>query len=169
MALRASLRSARRPVFLASYEGSLRAVESTRGAATDEPVPPVNGAPQGPRPLRHAFPAAGAEVHGGHCDGYCFRITFAGGKLERSYAMVREFLGEQGYGQLPLPADVAELRAFRLPPRMRQQLSLFGEDGYVHNPLKILFPPKGGKRSSLVLELYHEGAPNHLLRFHQRT
>ena len=119
--------------------------------------------------IRHAFPAAGTELYGGRCDGYCFRIIFAGGKLERSYAMVREFLGEHGYGALPLPADVAELRAFRLPPRLRQQLSLFGEDGYVHNPLKILFPPQGSKRGSLLLELYHEGAANHLLRFHQRS
>ncbi len=157
MAPRTGLRPARRPVFIASYEGSPRALEP-RVEAEEEPV----------KPLRHAFPAAGTELHGGRCDGYCFRITFAGVKLERSYAMVRGFLTEHGYGELPLPADVAELRAFRLPPKLRHQLSLFGEDGYVHNPLKILFPPKDGKRGSLLLELYHERAPNHLLRFHQR-
>ena len=169
MALRATLRPARRPVFIASYEGTLRAVEPTAEGVANDQASTGSDVVTGSSKLRHAFPAAGTELHGGRCDGYCFRITFAGGKLERSYAMVREFLGEHGYGTLPLPADVAELRAFRLPPRLRQQLSLFGEDGYVHNPLKILFPPKGSKRGSLLLELYHEGAPNHLLRFHQRN
>ncbi len=139
----------RRPVYLASY-----------GDTTPEEGEKVS--------LRQDFPAKGCEEHGGHSDGYCFRIVFAAGRMERSYDMVREFLGESGYGDLPIPADVTELKRFRLPPKLRHQLSLFGEDGYVHNPLKILFPPKGGKRGALILELYNEGDPGHLLRFHRR-
>ena len=172
MALRASVRPARRPVYIASYEGTVRPPEPTHQRAEEEvsPPPPDPDPVDGPAPplLRRSFPAKDTEAHGGRCDGYCFRITFAAGKLERSYTMVRAFLVEHGYGGVPLPADVGELRAFRLPPKLRHQLSLFGEDGYVHNPLKILFPPKGGKAGSLILELYHEQAPNHLLRFHQR-
>ena len=163
MALRAKL-PARRPVFIASYEGTtpVRAIEPR------PTVPDATPSPEGIA-LRYAFPAAGVETLGGHSDGYCFTVTFAAGKLERTYAMVREFLVEQGYGSVPVPADTAELKAFRLPPKLRHQLSLFEEDGYSHNPLKILFPPKGGKRGSLTLCLYNERADNHLLRFHQRN
>lgn len=156
-------RLGRRPVFIASYSAPI---------AGDGPKV-SNVAPEDPRPrpksgIRYDFPTAGTEREGGISDGYCFRILFAAGRLERTYDMIRDFLVEQGYGQVPVPKDVAELRAFRLPPKLRHQLSLFGEDGYVHNPLKILFPPKGGKRGSLVLELYDEAAERHLLRFHRR-
>lgn len=139
----------RRPVYLASY-----------GEAAPEEEQPTS--------LRQDFPPAGSERHGGRSDGYCFRIVFASGRLEGSYSMLRDFLQESGYGNLPLPADVAELRRFRLPPKLRHQLSLFGEDGYVHNPIKVLFPAKGGKRGSLILEIYNEAEPGHLLKFHRR-
>jgi hypothetical protein len=119
-------------------------------------------------PLRSNFPAAGEQCLGGDSDGYCFTIVFAAGRLERTYDLVREFLREQGFGEVAIPADVAELKAFRLPPKLRHQLSLFGEDGYVHNPLKILFPAQGGKRGALVLKIYREAAEGHLLRFHGR-
>ncbi len=160
MAVRATLR----PVFIASFE-----------AGTVRPLPPREAAaPAGTQhtaedlPLRRAFPKGGEERHGGTSDGYCFRITFAAGRLDRTYAMVSEFLSEQGYGDIPLPADADELRAFRLPSRLRQQLTLFEDDGYVHNPVRILFPPPGGKRGALLLQVYDETSAGHLLRFHGR-
>ncbi|MGB3799334.1 MAG: hypothetical protein WA952_05925 [Lewinella sp.] len=146
MALRAVTR---RPVFLASYDST---------SSTE---------PEKVR-VREDFPEAGSDRHGGCSDGYCYRIVFAAGRVERSYEMVRQFLDEEGYGDVPVPEDVAELKRFRLPPKLRHQLSLFGEDGYLHNPLKILFPGKGGKRGALVLELHNERTPGHLLRFHRR-
>ncbi|OAV46012.1 hypothetical protein A3850_018945 [Lewinella sp. 4G2] len=118
--------------------------------------------------LRYNFPAAGPVAEGGTSDGYCYRISFAAGRLDRTYALIVTFLEEQGYRGLPLPADVAELKQFRLPPKLRHQLSLFGEDGYVHNPIKILFPNSGGQRGQLILELYNEAEPGHLVKFHRR-
>jgi hypothetical protein len=123
---------------------------------------------EGQATIRDDFPAAGSGREGGVSDGYCYRVQFRAGKLEQTYVMLLAFLHEQGYGDIPVPATVAELRAFRLPPKMRQQLSLFGEDGYVHNPIKILFPPPGARRATLFLELYRERAEGHLLRFHRR-
>ncbi len=159
MAVRATLR----PVFIASFEaGAVRALPPRK-----EPDAEESQHTEDP-PLRYAFPAAGEHHHGGISDGYCFRITFAAGRLDRTYTLVREFLQEQGYGDIPLPADAPELRAFRLPPRLRRQLSLFEDDGYVHNPLRILFPPPGGKPGALSLHLYDESTPGHLLRFHGR-
>ena len=165
-----AVRATQRPVLLASYGGAVRSLLPTsEPRPVDEAleVPAANVAAIGPS-LRDNFPTAGAAAYGGSSDGYCFTITFASGRLEGTYAMLREFLKEQGYGSVAIPADVGELRAFRLPPKLRHQLSLFGNDGYVHNPLKILFPPPGGKRGALLLELYNEAAEGHLLRFHGR-
>ncbi|THH37628.1 hypothetical protein E4021_14235 [Neolewinella litorea] len=119
--------------------------------------------------MRDRFPEAGAEAQGGVSDGYCFRITFAAGRLGQTLELLRAFLAEEGYGDIPLPADAEELKKFRLPPKLRHQLSLFGEDGYVHNPVKVLFPPPGARRGALTLEIYNEHAPGHLLRFHRRS
>lgn len=164
-----AVRSTLRPVYIASYGGAVR---SLAPAAPASPPPAIQldetCAASASATLRSHFPAAGEARHGGASDGYCFTLTFAAGRLEQTYAMVREFLCEQGYRGVTVPADVAELRAFRLPPKLRHQLSLFGEDGYVHNPLKILFPPKGGKRGGLILKLYNERVEGHLLRFHGR-
>ncbi|WP_232830185.1 hypothetical protein [Lewinella sp. IMCC34191] len=162
MALRAVTR---RPVYLASY--------GTTSPSDPEAVPEPEMEPDpDPDPekvrVRYDFPEKGSDRHGGSSDGYCYRIVFAAGRLERTYEMVRQFLVEEGYGAVPVPEDVSELKRFRLPPKLRHQLSLFGEDGYVHNPLKILFPAKGGKRGALILELHDERAPGHLLRFHRR-
>ncbi|WP_245911562.1 hypothetical protein [Neolewinella xylanilytica] len=118
--------------------------------------------------LRQDFPETGSDRYGGLSDGYCFRIVFAAGRLERSYDLLRQFLQEEGYEAVPVPADADELKKFRLPPKLRHQLSLFGEDGYVHNPLKILFPPQGGKRGAVILEIYNEAEAGHLLKFHRR-
>ncbi|MCF8282614.1 MAG: hypothetical protein K9J45_19640 [Bacteroidales bacterium] len=81
--------------------------------------------------------------------------------------MIKEFLKEEGYGDLPLPKDVEELKKFKLPTRNRQIL-MFEDNGYVHNPIKILFPSDPKKSKMLLLEIYDENAPNHLLRFHRK-
>lgn len=165
----------RRPIFIADYQPIepvelSSAANATGGEHRTGPVFAPASAPASyakPTTIRHAFPAADEEREGGRSDGYCFRVIFAAGRLERTYEMVVAFLHEQGYGDLPLPADAAELRRFRQPPKLRHQLSMFGDNGYVHNPLKILFPVPAGHRGALVVELYNEKAADHLLRFHR--
>jgi hypothetical protein len=116
-------------------------------------------------PLRQEFPPEGTEYLGGWSDGWEYRTVFAGGNLEKSYGMVRRFLAEEGYADLPLPTSAEELKLFR--NRRSGQIQLFEEAGYVHNPVKVLFPlPGKEKRGSLILCVYNETAPNHLLRFH---
>lgn len=159
MALRATLR----PVSIASY-GSF--IAEAAPLSVIHPAPPEV---ESIRRLRDDFPGEGEDNWGGVSDGYCFSISFAAGRLESSYKMVTDFLIEQGYADVPVPADLSELKAFRMPPKLRHQLSLFGEDGYVHNPVKIVFPPKGSKRATLLLRLYNERAAGHLLRFHDRS
>ncbi len=117
-------------------------------------------------PLRDDFPPAGSDYLGGESDGYEYRTVFAGSSLERSYDMVRQFLKDEGYADVPLPKDARELVLFRLPTRNKQIL-LFEDNGYVHNPVKILFPLDGRKRNTLILCLYNESHPEHLLRFHR--
>ncbi|MBK9012722.1 MAG: hypothetical protein IPM82_00780 [Saprospiraceae bacterium] len=117
--------------------------------------------------IRTAFPTTPGEYFGGNSDGYCLRSSFSGAKLEHSLEMIRQFLKEEGYGDLPLPKDADELKMFRLPVRNRQIL-MFEDNGYVHNPIKILFPNDPRKSKLLLLEIYDENAPNHLLRFHRR-
>ena len=122
-----------------------------------------------PLKLRYNFPEADSNYEGGESDGYCFKLAFRSSNPMRNLEMIRAFLYEHGYHEIPLPASVTELRAFRLPRRQRRQLLLFGDDGYVHNPIKILFPPPGNNEQGLRLEIYNEQAPNHLLRFHGRA
>lgn len=117
-------------------------------------------------PLREDFPIAGSDYLGGESDGYEYRTTFAGASLAHSYEMVRQFLKEEGYTDIPLPANAKELELFRLPTRNKQIL-MFEDNGYVHNPVKILFPLDGRKRTTLLLCLYNEAWPDHLLRFHR--
>lgn len=136
-----------RPVMIASY------VEEDRAA-----VKP---------PMRNAFPASGEAYMGGTSTGTIYETTFAGRSLEDTYAMIRSFLVEEGYIDVPIPADVEELRAFALNTRNRQVL-LFDDNGYVHNPVKILFPLDRRKKSTLILKLYNEAAEKHLLRFHNK-
>ncbi len=122
-----------------------------------------------PPPIRLNFPPANSKHLGGTSDGYIYRTIFRGRSLEHSYEMVRAFLSEQGYGDVPLPADADELLLFRLPTRNRQIL-LFEDNGYVHNPVKILFPlqSRQARPRTLILELYNERAERHLLRFHKK-
>ena len=151
----------KRPVILANYSAPVVKMPSPPVVEED---PPKSYATV----IRHSFPKAGEEREGGASDGYCFSITFAAGKLEKSYELVRSFLREQGYAGVPLPKSAEELRRFRLPPKLRHQLSLFGHNGYVHNPVKILFPVPAGNRGALVLEIYNEREEDHLLKFHHR-
>ncbi|MBP7272551.1 MAG: hypothetical protein KA974_01845 [Saprospiraceae bacterium] len=116
-------------------------------------------------PLRESFPNAGeAYLDVVSEDGWEYRIAFAGSRLADSFDMVRHFLHEEGYGDIPLPASAADLRLFR---RHRQpQMLLFNDNGYVHNPIKILFSDDTRKRNMLILCIYNDAAPQHLLKFH---
>jgi hypothetical protein len=130
-----------------------------------EAIAPPHEAPALPHvPMREQFPTAGSDYLGGYSDGFEYRSTFAGSKLMYTYDMVREFLREEGYGDIPLPETAAELRLFKRPKRT--QLALFEEHGYVHNPIKILFPNPTRQRNALTVVIYNETAAHHLLRFH---
>jgi hypothetical protein len=116
--------------------------------------------------LRRQFPTAEADYEGGQSDGYEYRVVFSARTWEQCYELVQAFLREEGYADVPVPTDAAELLHFRHPSRNRQVL-LFADEGYVHNPLKILFPRGGKSRfKQLELRLYNERAEGHLLRFH---
>jgi hypothetical protein len=118
-------------------------------------------------PIRDEFPPSGSDYLDGTSDGLVYTTIFAGSNLEATYAMVRNFLKEEGYQDLPLPADAQELLQFRLPTRNKQIL-LFEDNGYVHNPIKVLFPADSRTRRKLILKIYNEKAEQHLLRFHNR-
>lgn len=115
-------------------------------------------------PMREQFPAPGTEYMGGSSDGWEYRSVFAGAKLAYTYQMVKQFLQEEGYGDVPLPETAEELRLFRRPKAA--QLQLFGERGYIHNPIKILFSDDPRQRNTLILCIYNEKAEGHLLKFH---
>lgn len=116
--------------------------------------------------LREDFPPAGSDYLGGESDGYEYRTVFAGSNLETTFEMVCQFLKEEGYGDIPLPRNAEELKLFRLPTRNKQIL-LFEDSGYVHNPVKVLFPLDRRKKTTLILCLYNEADPRHLLKFHR--
>ena len=116
--------------------------------------------------LREEFPSAGSDYMDGESDGYEYKTIFAGSNLEQSYEMVRQFLYEEGYKDIPLPKDAKELSLFRLSTRNKQIL-LFEDNGYVHNPVKLLFPLDRRKKSTLILCLYNEKDPEHLVKFHR--
>jgi hypothetical protein len=78
--------------------------------------------------------------------------------------MIRQFLVEEGYEDVPLPQTAAELKLFK--KSRAPQLQLFAERGYIHNPVKILFPNDPAQRNTLILCVYNEKEPNHLMRFH---
>ena len=115
--------------------------------------------------IREAFPEAGSRYSDGHSDGRQYQIVFTGTNLNQSLEMIRSFLEEEGYGEIPLPANGAELLHFRLPTR-RDQIMLFADNGYVHNPVKILFNPAQAKPKTLTLCIFNEKTENHLLKFH---
>ncbi|MEZ4891512.1 MAG: hypothetical protein R2778_00670 [Saprospiraceae bacterium] len=115
-------------------------------------------------PMREQFPEANVEYMGGISDGFVYRSIFAGSKLSITYDMIRSFLQEEGYGDIPLPETLEILRMFKKP--RHPQLQFFEEKGYWHNPVKILFPNQPVQRNALLLLIYNEKAENHLLRFH---
>lgn len=116
--------------------------------------------------LREEFPPAGSDYMGGESDGWEYKTTFAGSNLENTYEMVRLFLEEEGYEDIPLPKDAKELELFRLQTRNKQIL-LFEDNGYVHNPIKILFPLDARQKRTLILCLYNEADEQHLVKFHR--
>lgn len=115
-------------------------------------------------PMRTQFPEPGSQYLGGTCDGWEYRTAFTGSRLAYAYEMLKHFLLEEGYGDVPLPETAAELKLFKKP--RHAQLQMFADRGYAHNPIKIIFP---GQRNTLILCVYNEREPNHLLRFHGRV
>ncbi len=116
-------------------------------------------------PVREHFPAAEDSFPAGESDGKVCKVVFRGKNGEAVYDLVKAYLKDQGYADIPLPRDFAELSKFRIPARNKQIL-LFEDNGYTHNPVKILFPKTGTSNKILTVELYNEAAENHLLRFH---
>ncbi len=115
--------------------------------------------------LSESFPEKGNTYQGGKSDGWEYRIVFAGGTYDKSLSMISKFLEEEGFGDLPLPENAKELKLFRF--QKRDQIPLFQEKGYAHNPIKILFPAAGTeKRGALILCVYNKNVKGHLLRFH---
>ncbi len=117
--------------------------------------------------LRDGFPPEGLEYVGGESDGWEYRTVFSGMNLKYSYDMIKAFLEEEGYEDVPIPKDATELEYFRLPTRNRQIL-LFEDNGYIHFPIKILFPVDGRNKRKLTLCVYNENMEDALLRFHRK-
>jgi len=117
--------------------------------------------------LRDGFPPEGLEYVGGESDGWEYKTVFSGMNLKYSYDMVKSFLEEEGYEDIPIPRTAAELNHFRVPTRNRQIL-LFEDNGYIHFPIKILFPIDGRNKRKLTLCIYNEADEDALLRFHRK-
>ncbi len=116
-------------------------------------------------PIRTQFPEAGSSYLEGKSDGWEYRTVFSGSSIKHSYQMVRQFLLEEGYADIPLPENEEDLLLFKFPHK-NGQILLFAENGYVHNPIKILFHPHRNKSNTLILCIYNEQIPGHLLRFY---
>ncbi len=117
--------------------------------------------------IRASFPPENSTHLGGISDGRRYRTVFGGNSLEQSYGMLRQFLLEEGYEDLPLPTDAAELKLFRHPPG-KKAMKLFEEYGYVHYPIKIFFHPHLSKEHTLILYIYNQNINQSLLYFHDR-
>lgn len=164
-----ALSRAGRPIVIASYQAEEAAnipatVSETAPADIPEAVVPMRALGR----MRRHFPEAGAEYEGGHSDGYEYRCVFNGSNLAASLEMIRAFLQQEGYAEVPLPKDELEMLLFRNPSN-RGQMLLYTDNGYVHNPIKILFPPDRRKKSQLILCIYNEQMSDHLIRFHGLT
>ncbi len=117
--------------------------------------------------IREEFPLEGSNYEGGKSDGWQYQVAFSGTNLQASYDMLRDFLQQEGYEDVPLPLYAPDLLLFRLPTK-RGQILLFGDNGYVHNPIKILFKSDETKPKTLILCIFNEQAPQHLLKFHNK-
>jgi len=117
--------------------------------------------------IRENFPPEGEEYMGGESNGYEYTTVFAGMSLKHSYEMIQAFLKEEGYEDIPLPKDAEELSLFRLKTRNKQIL-LFEENGYVHSPIKIIFPVNRRNKRTLILYIYNDTDPEHLLKFYRK-
>jgi hypothetical protein len=120
-----------------------------------------------PKMIRTEFPLAGSTYEGGVSDGWEYQVKFLGSNLQASLDMVQAFLIEQGYAELPIPRTAEELLHFKTPAK-RGQTALFGDNGYVHNPLKILFDTTERVPRKLILCLFNEQSEKFLLRFHKK-
>ena len=117
--------------------------------------------------LRDHFPPYGSEALGGHSDGLVYTTAFAGTSLDATLAMVRQFLDEEGYADVPIPRTGAEMLCF-LHPEHGRHPHLFERPDYAHDPVRLVLPARDRLRRKLIVELYNESAPEHLLRFHRR-
>jgi hypothetical protein len=117
--------------------------------------------------IRSDFPPDGSTYEGGKCDGWQYQVRFAGSNLQATFDMVRTFLEDEGFEDVPIPSDAKELLHFKLPTK-RDQILLFGDNGYVHNPIKILFDPNETRNRTLIVCIFNEKAERHLLRFHNK-
>ena len=115
--------------------------------------------------IKEDFPPEGSQYEGGISDGWQYQIRFSGRNLQSSLEMIKSFLQEEGYGNVPIPQTTEELLHFRFPAK-NQQLQLFGDTGYIHNPIKILFDSKESRLKTLTLCIFNENAEHHLLKFH---
>ncbi|MEO1434258.1 MAG: hypothetical protein AAFV80_01895 [Bacteroidota bacterium] len=116
-------------------------------------------------PIKDEFPPAGDDYLDGNSNGLVYETQFSGSSYQKCYEMLINFLEEEGYGDLPIPKDAKELRRFRHPSR-KGQIRIFEENGYLHFPIKIIFPKKPKRRNTLLLQIFNETAPDQLLRFH---
>lgn len=116
-------------------------------------------------PIRDDFPQAGdTDEIGGTSDGFVYTTEFRAATLQQAYDLLLEFLEAEGYDDIPLPLSATELKHWRLPAR-RRQLRFWEENGYIHNPIKILFS-NTRQRNTLTLKIYDECADDFLMRFH---
>lgn len=104
---------------------------------------------------------------GGTSDGLIYTTAFAASSLDATLALIRAFLDEQGYPEVPIPRTGTEMLAF-LQPEHGRHPHLFEQPDYAHNPVRLVFPRRDRLRRKLVVEIYNESAPEHLLRFHRR-
>ena len=117
--------------------------------------------------IRENFPPEGEEYMGGESNGYEYKTVFAGMSLKHSYEMIQAFLKEEGYEDIPLPKDAEELSLFRIKTR-NKQIILFEDNGYVHNPIKIIFPVNRRNKRTLILHIFNDADPEHLLKFYRK-
>ena len=65
--------------------------------------------------IRENFPKQDDPPYeGGTSDGWEYQIAFRGGNLDASFAMIRSFLQEEGFEDLPVPMNAFELSLFKI-------------------------------------------------------